>query len=285
MRRARSNFLDAFGATGKRVAVSDRCLAVCLREVDPGRTLRALIAFRAILERERRSARFLRARKTPCYVEGMSNRYQLVGLKNEELLDGVSRLVAQVNELTADVLAHLVEVESRMLHAELGFPNLFSYCVASLGLSEGAAGRRCLAARLCQRFPESFDLLARGELHLSALCGLAAYLNPDNAAALFAACRRKTRRQVDEILASRFPTPDAKESMRRLPNRPVPVPVPAPALAPASASVPIPPGKGGSAGSSAWRSEANAGLGRSGVSSATPSEEAFHQGRRAAHRA
>ena len=53
----------------------------------------------------------------------MSNRYQLVGLKNEELLHGVSRLVAQANELTADVLAHLVEVEARLLHAELGFPN------------------------------------------------------------------------------------------------------------------------------------------------------------------
>jgi hypothetical protein len=183
----------------------------------------------------------------------MSNRYQLVGLKNEELLHGVSRLVAQGNELTADILAHLVEVESRLLHAELGFPNLFSYCVESLGLSEGAAGRRCTAARVCQRFPEAFDLVARGELHLSALCGLATHLNPDNAAALFAACRRKTRRQVDEILASRFPKPDAKESIRRVPHRPAPapeaapVPVPAPETVlgatvalPASASDPIP---------------------------------------------
>jgi len=84
------------------------------------------------------------------------------------------------------------------------------------------------------------------------LCGLSTHLKPDNAAALFAACRRKTRRQVDEILASRFPKPDAKESIRRLPHRPapaaarvppaacVPVPVPVPVHAPVSASVPIP---------------------------------------------
>jgi len=72
----------------------------------------------------------------------MSNRYRLVGLTNEELLRAASQLVTKTNELTGDVLAHLVEVEVRMLYAEIGFPNLFSYCVESLGLSEGAAGRR-----------------------------------------------------------------------------------------------------------------------------------------------
>jgi len=141
----------------------------------------------------------------------------LVGLTDEELLRGASQLVARANELTGDVLAHLVEVEARMLYAELGFPNLFSYCVESLGLSEGAAGRRCRAAGVCRRFPEAFELVATGDLHLSALCGLAAHLQPENAVELFKACRRKSRRQVDEILAVRFPKPDAKESIRRLP--------------------------------------------------------------------
>ena len=169
----------------------------------------------------------------------MSNRYQLVGLKDDELLVGVSRLVAQGNELTGDVLAHLVEVESRMLHAELGFPNLFSYCVESLGLSEGAAGTRCTAARVCRRFPEAFDLVARGDLHLSALCAMSLHLTPDNAAELFAACRRKPRRRVDEILAARFPKPDAKESVRRLPTRTAPRSSAVPALSkPAPAPLP-----------------------------------------------
>ena len=128
---------------------------------------------------------------------------------------GVSRVVAQVNLLTADMLAHLVEVDSRMLYAELGFPNLFSYCVTSLRLSEGAAGRRCVAARVCRRFPEAFVLVAKGELHLSALCALAKRIEPDNAAELFEACRGKSRRRIDEILAARFPRPDAKESIHR----------------------------------------------------------------------
>ena len=118
----------------------------------------------------------------------MSNRYWLAGLRDDEVLNGVSRLVARGNALTADVLAHLVEVEVRMLYAELGFPSLFAYCVEALGMSEGAAGRRCLAARVGRRFPEVFELVARGELHLSAVCALAKHVQPENAAELFAVC-------------------------------------------------------------------------------------------------
>jgi len=53
------------------------------------------------------------------------------------------------NALTAQpaqLLAHLVEFEERMLHLELGFSSLFAYRVDSLGMSEGSAGRRVTAA-------------------------------------------------------------------------------------------------------------------------------------------
>jgi hypothetical protein len=156
----------------------------------------------------------------------MGNRFGLLSVKNAELLAGLSRLVQRGNELTAEVLAHLAELEERRLHLQLGFPSLFAYCVEALGLSEGSAGRRVAAARVCRRFPEAFELVARGDLHLSALCGLAPHLNPQNATELFTACCRKTRRQVDELLAARFPKPDVREQIRRLPTRaPVQVPV------------------------------------------------------------
>jgi hypothetical protein len=143
----------------------------------------------------------------------------LVGLKTSELLAGLSDLVRRSNELTGDVLAHLAELEERKLHLELGFASIFAYCVGALGMSEGAAGRRVTGARVCRRFPEAFALVARGELHLSALCELGPYLNPENASELFEACRRKTRRQVDGVLAARFPRPDVREQIRRLPVR------------------------------------------------------------------
>src|SRR6478609_4920406 len=149
----------------------------------------------------------------------MGDRYQLGGLGNSELLAGLSALVRQSNELTAQVLAHLVELEERMLHLELGFSSLFSYCVEALGMSEGAAGRRVAAARVCRRFSGAFECVARGQLHLCALCALAPHLTADNAIELFDACRGKTRRQVEELLAVRFPRPDVREQIRRLPAR------------------------------------------------------------------
>src|SRR5471030_1028867 len=103
-----------------------------------------------------------------------------------------------------------------MLHLELGFPSLFAYCVEVLGMSEGAAGRRVAAARVCRRFPEAFEHVARGDLHLSALCALSPHLDPENASELFEACRRKTRRQIEELLAARFPRPDVRDQIRRL---------------------------------------------------------------------
>jgi hypothetical protein len=149
----------------------------------------------------------------------MGHRYRLAGLKNSDLLAGLSALVQQSNAITAEALAHLAEIEDRMLHLELGFASLFAYCVEALGMSEGAAGRRVAAARVCRRFPEAFERVAGGELHLSALCALSPHLDPGNASELFEACRHRTRRQIEELLVARFPRPDVHEQIRRLPLR------------------------------------------------------------------
>ncbi|HKO50870.1 MAG TPA: hypothetical protein VJV79_24335 [Polyangiaceae bacterium] len=149
----------------------------------------------------------------------MGDQYRLVGLGNSQLLAGLSELVRQSNGLTAQLLAHLVELDERLLHLELGFSSLFAYCVEALGMSEGTAGRRVAAARVCRRFPEVFERVTRGELHLCALCALAPHLSAENASELFVACRGKTRRQVEELLAARFPRPDVREQIRRLPAR------------------------------------------------------------------
>ena len=149
----------------------------------------------------------------------MSDPYRLLKLGNSELLAGLSALVRRGNELTAQLLAHLLELEERMLHLELGYSSLFSYCTEALGMSEGAAGRRVAAARVCRRISGVFERVARGDLHLCALCALAPHLTEENAAELFGACRGKTRRQIEELLATRFPRPDVREQIRRLPSR------------------------------------------------------------------
>ncbi len=149
----------------------------------------------------------------------MKARYCLGRLGNEQLLSALKALVQAENELTSDLLAHLAELDERRLYVELGFSSLFAYCTESLGLSESSAGRRITAARVGRRFPSVFAATARGELNLSILCALNPYLNQENAAELFGVCGGKKRQQVEEILAARFPKPDVRESIRRLPIR------------------------------------------------------------------
>jgi len=84
-------------------------------------------------------------------------------------------------------------------------------------LCESSAGRRIAAARVCRQFPEAFVLIAKGALHISALCSLKPYLNGENATELFELCGAKSARRVEELLATRFPKPDVRDSIRRLP--------------------------------------------------------------------
>ena len=66
--------------------------------------------------------------------------------------------------------------------------------------------------------------MAQGELQLTALCLLAQHaksnLDAERARELFEACSHKSGDQVELLLAARFPKPDVRESIRRLPARP-----------------------------------------------------------------
>src|SRR4051812_48277815 len=110
----------------------------------------------------------------------MDNRYCLGGLGNDQLLSAISGLVQRAEELLADLLAHLAELDERRLYLELGFASLFAYCTQSLGMCESSAGRRILAARVCRKYPAAFLRVARGELNLSALCAMSPHLNSEN---------------------------------------------------------------------------------------------------------
>ena len=90
---------------------------------------------------------------------------------------------------------------------------------------EGVSARRrvdrnrACDARVCRKYPEAFERVAKGELQLSVLCVLAQYLTPMNAAELFAASSRKSYEQEEMLLAVRFPKADPRDLIRRLPVR------------------------------------------------------------------
>jgi 5-methylcytosine-specific restriction endonuclease McrA len=154
----------------------------------------------------------------------MNDRYRLGGLEDDQLLAALSGLVRRENDSLSDLLAHLAELDERALCLALGYSSLFAYCTEALGFCKSAAGRRIAAARVCRDFPEAFGRVANGELQLSVLCALRPHLNVDNASALFAACARKSCEQVEELLAARFPKPEVRDLIRRLPSTAVGTP-------------------------------------------------------------
>jgi hypothetical protein len=108
----------------------------------------------------------------------MDHQDRLKSVADDELLVGLSRIVHRRNQITAAFLAYLVELDRRQLFLDLGYPSLFEYCVRALGLCEST----------------------------------------ENAAELFESCTRKSARQVEELLAARFPKPDVADLVRRLPT-------------------------------------------------------------------
>src|SRR6187402_298533 len=143
--------------------------------------------------------------------------YQLKSLADDELLAGLSSIVGRRNQITAEFLAYLAELDERQIFLDLGFASLFEYCVEALGLCESTTGRHIAAARVCRNHPEVFAMVASGVLHASALSLLRKHLTSENAAELFELCAHRSTRKVEELLAARFPRPDVRDLVRRLP--------------------------------------------------------------------
>ena len=133
---------------------------------------------------------------------------------DDELLAALTGLVQRDNELLAELLAHLAELDQRRLYLDLGFPSLHAYCTSALGMCESTAGRRITAARVCRKFPDVLARVAKGDLHLSAVCSMSPHLDWNNAPELIETCSNQSRRKVDEILAARFPRADVREKVR-----------------------------------------------------------------------
>jgi hypothetical protein len=147
------------------------------------------------------------------------NSYSLFHVSDTALLRGLDALDTRNATTTAELLAHLAEVDSRRLYAPAGYPSMFAYCVEARHYSEGAAFRRIRAARRARRFPEIFAAVARGRVHLTAVVLLAPYLSRENVRELLEAAAHKSRKEIQRLLAERFPQPDVPTQMRAIPGR------------------------------------------------------------------
>ena len=143
--------------------------------------------------------------------------WALRGISDDELEASLSGLLATGARVEARIVAHLAEVEARRLHLLAGYSSLYDYCRTRLGLSDYEAFIRIAAARIARRYPVVFEMLERRQLHLTAICEVRAFLTAENHQDLFEAVSGKTKLQIREFLAQRFPHADVPTSLKKLP--------------------------------------------------------------------
>src|SRR5262245_34983619 len=140
-------------------------------------------------------------------------------LSNADLVAALHSLARGEREATAQLIAHLAEMDARRLYLVAGFSSLFVYCTTVLRLSEDAAYNRIDVARTVRRFPLILDKLAEGSLSIATVRLLSPHLTPGSKDELIGAASGKSRRQVEELLARHAPRPDVAPSIRKLPTR------------------------------------------------------------------
>ncbi len=140
-------------------------------------------------------------------------------MSDDRVLEGVESIARRSNGITAELLAYLAEVEARGLHLREACSSLFAFCVERLHMSEAAAGKRITAARTARRFPRVLEMIARGDIHLTAVNMLAAHLTEENHAELLARARHRSKRDIEKLIAEIAPRPDAPSRVVALPER------------------------------------------------------------------
>ncbi|HVR70847.1 MAG TPA: DUF222 domain-containing protein, partial [Vicinamibacteria bacterium] len=163
-------------------------------------------------------------------------------LSDAELVARVKSLAARERAATAELVAHLAELDTRDVHLREGYSSLFAYCRERLGLSEAEAYTRIMVARAARRFPTILEMLAAGAVNLTVVRLLAPYLTAENHRDVLESARGKGKEEVEKIRARLAPRPDVPTSIRRVPTaRPEPAPAAPPPPVPLAPTLPMLP--------------------------------------------
>ena len=136
----------------------------------------------------------------------------------EQLFADMRNLHRVESEMIAPILAHLSELDERDAVLPEAYPSLFVYCVRALAYSEAEAFLRIRAARAARRFPRILTMLARREIHVSAVARLAPHLTPENYRILLDRASRRTRQELQDLIAEVAPErePERRPVIRAL---------------------------------------------------------------------
>ncbi|MGC4091252.1 MAG: hypothetical protein QM756_25920 [Polyangiaceae bacterium] len=128
---------------------------------------------------------------------------------DRELLARALALVGREQEVLADLIEHLAEIDQRRLYLDQACSSLFDYCHERLGFSEDEAVKRMRVARLAVRRPEVLAELRSGAIRLTGLFLLSRFTEAPNWGELLREARGKSRRELERLLAAHFPRADA----------------------------------------------------------------------------
>ncbi len=144
--------------------------------------------------------------------------YLLPHVKDEVLEQELQQFDSTECGAMAMVLARIAEIDARRLYLRAAFPSMRAYCVQKLNTTEDWAHKRITAARVALRFPEIFEFVADGRLHLTGVCQLAPHLTAGNAGEMLRAAARKTKAEIEQVISARFPRTEAMELVQVIPG-------------------------------------------------------------------
>jgi hypothetical protein len=129
---------------------------------------------------------------------------------------------------------------TRRTHLGDGPGSLYTYCRDVLGYSEDAAWNRAATAGAVRLFPVILGWLADGSLNVTTVRILRPVLTRENHLAVLTEARRRSKREVEVIVARLDPKPDVPSTIRKLPP-PASASLPLKATLPRAEDSPAPP--------------------------------------------
>jgi len=151
-------------------------------------------------------------------ISRLSDDASISRLSDDALVARIRGLVRRDRVVTAQLIAHLAELDTRDVFLREGYASLYLYCRDALGMSDGEAYNRIEVARAARRFPAILNQLASGAVSLTAIRLLAPHLTTANHRDVLESAGGKKKAEIEEIVARLSPRPDVPASVRKLPS-------------------------------------------------------------------
>jgi len=142
-------------------------------------------------------------------------------LSDSDLVREVKYLAEHSRRNELHLLAHLAEFDSRRLCLEEGHRSLYEYCTVALGFEDGEAYRRIRVARVIRAYPEALAALTAKKVTASSLVVLSPWLERSNVSEWLSIAAGKSRRELEALVAARYPQAPQPDAVRNFPFHPL----------------------------------------------------------------